>query len=81
MMGWGNHNYGMGWFGGIFMILFWAVVIAGIVFAISYLTTGKVGPAERSAGDPLKILQERYARGEIDTEEYEERRRVLHNGT
>ena len=81
MMGWGNHGYGMGWFGGIFMILFWAVIIVCIVFAIRYLTTGKVGPVERAGGDPLKILQERYARGEIDTEEFEERKRVLQSGT
>jgi putative membrane protein len=80
MGGWGNQGYGMGWFGGIFMILFWAVVIAGIIFAIRYLTTGKVGSEERSAGDPLKILQERYARGEIDTEEYEEKKKVLESG-
>jgi putative membrane protein len=80
MMGWGNQGYGMGWFGGIFMILFWVVVIAGIILAIRYLTTGKVGPSERTASDPLEILQERYARGEIDTEEFEERKRALQSG-
>jgi putative membrane protein len=79
MMGWGNQGCGMGWFGGIFMILFWVVVIAGIIYAIRHLASGKIGPSERSAGDPLKILQERYARGEIDTEEYEERMKVLEN--
>jgi len=78
MMGWGNHGYGMGWFGGIFMILFWAVVIVGIIFAVRYLTTGKKGVGERSARDPLEILQERYAKGEIDTEKFEEMKRVLH---
>ena len=80
MMGWGNHGSGMGWFGGIFMILFWAVVIAGIIFAIRYLVTGKEGLGERAARDPLEILKERYARGEIDTEEFEERKRVLQSG-
>lgn len=81
MMGWGNQGYGMGWFGGIFMILFWVVVIAGIIFAIRYLTTGKVGPGEESSREPLEILKERYARGEITTEEYEERKKVLESGT
>jgi len=59
MMGWGNHGYPMGWFGGIFMILFWAVVIAGIIFAIRYLVTGKESLGEsgaRSAGDPERTL-------------------------
>jgi putative membrane protein len=81
MMGWGNQGYGMGWFGGIFMILFWVVVIVCIVFAIRYLVTGKEGPVERSAREPLEILKERYARGEIDTEEYEERKRTLESGS
>jgi putative membrane protein len=81
MMGWGNQGYGMGWFGGIFMFLFWLVVIVAIVLAIRYLTTGKVSPSERAQSDPLKILQERYARGEIDTEEYEERKKALQSGT
>jgi putative membrane protein len=52
-----------------------------IVLAIRYLTTGKVSPSERAQSDPLKILQERYARGEIDTEEYEERKKALQSGT
>jgi putative membrane protein len=81
MMGWGNHGYGMGWFGGIFMILFWVVVIAGIIFAIRYLATGKGGDVIDSKQDPLELLRERYARGEIDTEEFEERKRTLQNRT
>jgi hypothetical protein len=35
------------------------------------------GQKRRVASSPLRILQERFARGEIDREEYEERRRVL----
>ena len=81
MMGWGNNGYGMGWYGGIFMILLWVVVIAGIIYAIRYLASGKVGPTERSARDPLEILKERYARGDIETEEYEERVKVLESGS
>jgi putative membrane protein len=81
MMGWGNHGYGMGWFGGIFVILFWAVILGCIILAIRYLVTGKKGPSERSARDPLEILKERYASGEIDTEEFEERKKVLQSGT
>ena len=81
MMGWGNHGYGMGWFGGIFMILFWVVVIAGIVFAIRYMATGKEGFSGKKGSDPLDILKKRYASGEIDTEEYEERKKVLQSET
>ena len=77
MMGWGNQGYGMGWFGGIFMILFWVLVLVGIVFSIRYLTTGKTTSFGKEGSDPLDILKKRYASGEIDTEEYEERRKVL----
>ena len=79
MMGWGNHGYGMGWFGGIFMVLFWVVVIAGIIYSIRYLATGKSATFGREGSDPLEILKKRYANGEIDTEEYEERKKVLEN--
>ena len=81
MMGWGNHDYGMGWFGGIFMILFWVVVIAGVIFVFRYLVAAKEGPGEKTARDPMEILKERYARGDISTEEYEERKGILQSGT
>ena len=81
MMGWGNQGCGMGWFGGIFMILFWVLVIAGIIYSIRYLVTGKSAASGREGSDPLEILQKRYASGEIDDEEYEERKRVLESGS
>ena len=66
------------------MVLFWAAVIIGIVLLIRYFTAGHggisasngVGPVSREQ-DPLEILKERFARGEIDTREYEERKKVL----
>jgi putative membrane protein len=84
MMGWGGQGYGMGGmggFGGIVMILFWGLIIVGIVLVITYFTAGQgVGPSNRSYSDPIQILRERYARGEIDTEEFEERRKILESG-
>jgi putative membrane protein len=78
MMGWGNHGYGMGGFGGIIMILFWGLIIVGVVFVIRYFTAGQGGrPSLSSERDPLQILRERYAKGEIDTEEFEERLKNL----
>jgi len=73
MMGWGNDAWGMGWFGGIFMVLFWVAVIAGVVLVVRSLTRDQ-GPQKP---DPLGILKERYARGEITTQEYEERKKKL----
>ena len=77
MMGYG---YGMSWMGGIFMIVVWVVVIVAIVFLIRWLVvasrTGVHSPThgEESA---LDILKKRYARGEIDKQEFEEKRRDL----
>ncbi len=81
-MGWGGHGYGWGmgsWTGGIFMILFWVVVIILIVIVIRQLTRHGLGsaPSETLKRDPVQILRERYAKGEIDTEEFEERMRTL----
>ncbi|MEX3007552.1 SHOCT domain-containing protein [Hoeflea sp. TYP-13] len=78
MMGWGGGWFGM-IFGPIFMILVLAVVIAVAVLIVRWIG----GPWQSSHGThqpmrtPLDILKERYARGEIDKEEYEERRRVI----
>jgi putative membrane protein len=79
-----HHPYMMGdggWLamvlGPIFMLVPLAVLIAVVVFVIRWAGgPWRAGdrPPERT---PLDILKERFARGEIDKEEYEERRRVL----
>jgi len=70
---------GMGWFGpgfgGIFMILFWGFIIAGIVAIVRWLAPPRqTEDPEKSAID---ILNERYAKGEINKEDYETMRREL----
>lgn len=74
----GDHMWGMGsgWmFGGFaMMFVFWAVVIALIVWAVRWTSDGKTGSKKNHA---LEILKERLARGEIDPAEFEERRKVL----
>jgi putative membrane protein len=79
MMWWGGGWYGM-IFGPLFMILVLAVVIAIAVLLVRWLGGPWHGttPHQRPPGRiPLDILRERFARGEIDREEFEERRRVL----
>ena len=76
MMG---HGYGMGWFGPILMIAFWIAVIVGIVFLIRWLVLAvRPGSHGTAAGESaLEILKKRYARGEINKEEFEQKKRDL----
>ena len=63
----------MGW-GGLWMVLWWALPIAGIVVLVMWLSRANNHQSEKSA---LDILKERYARGEIDQAEYEQKRSDL----
>ena len=71
--GWG----GGGGFGIVGMLLWWVLIVLGIVLLVKWLFSG--GPAGgRTTGDrALEILMERYARGEIDKKEFEEKKRDL----
>jgi putative membrane protein len=66
-------------FGSLMMILFWGGLILLIVLAVRYLGHGSAGGGERPAVGkaPLQILEERFARGEIDKEEFDQRKRAL----
>ena len=78
MMWWGGGWYGM-IFGPLFMILVLAVVIAVAVLLVRWLAGPWQGASHPvpPGRTPLDILRERFARGEIDKDEFEERRRVL----
>lgn len=69
MGNWGG--YGFGW---ILMIIFWVLLVLGSVALVRHLvsqkTTGK-------SNMPIDILKERYAKGEIDKKEFEEKKKDL----
>jgi putative membrane protein len=72
----GFGGWGMG-FGVVFMLLFWLLVILGILALIRWLQSqSSRNPGARDA-TPLEIVQQRYARGEIDKAEYEQKKRDL----
>lgn len=65
------------WFGGGFMWIFWIVLIVVIVWVIKVAADSGTKNNNRSDESPLGILKKRYARGEIDEQEYERRRKEL----
>lgn len=75
MHDWGGYG-GMG-FGMIFMLLFWALIILGIAALVRWLIAQQSQAAGSRDKTPVQILQERYARGEIDREEYLQKKRDL----
>lgn len=81
---WMGMGTGMGW-----SWLFGLLLLAGIVALIVLIVRLTAGGSGRSGGDQdpdvgrqraRAILDERYARGEIDTAEYEERLRIMRGG-
>ncbi len=77
MNDWGSYGgWGMG-FGMLFMLLFWVLIILGIVALIRWLMPQSSPGSGSRDKTPLEIVQERYARGEIDRDEYEQKKRDL----
>ena len=78
-MGSGYMGYGFGW---VFMILVWILIIVAIVAVIrwafgSHPSSSHPLPPPTPRKTALDILQERYAKGEIEREEFLERKRDL----
>ncbi len=86
--GWdrGWHMYDGGWmwwmpFHGILSLLLVAAVVVGVVFLIRWLWHGtEARPTAGSRREALELLDLRYARGEIDRDDYLQRKKDLAGG-
>lgn len=90
---WNGTGHGM-WPWGIMMGLFWLLVVGIVIFLVVYLARqwgegppqtaggppGGGEPPEPRRESPREILDRRYAAGEIDREEYEQRKADLESG-
>ena len=72
-------SWGGGWFGMIIMTAFWVLLIIGVIYLVKRLATSNRGRGFFPSGGSraLDILKERYARGEIDQKEFEEKKQAL----
>ncbi len=78
MISWGYWGLGLGIIGGLFMLLFWGLILAGLFLLVRRLWShASSGGSVAMHESPLDILQRRYARGEIGKEEYDRIRRDL----
>ena len=80
MMSTGMMNGGMGLgmvFNMILWIIFWILIIVGLVYLIKWIVLQTKKGGDMGEDTPLDILKRRYARGEIDREEFEEKKKEL----
>ena len=80
MMGYYDGGWGVGnWLAmSAMMLVFWGSVIVLVVWAARSFRSGDQQAGSRGAG-PDEVLAERYARGEIDDDEFQRRRELLHS--
>jgi len=74
MMYWGHpFSIGFGWVMAALMVICWGVIIALVIWGITRLSKH----SSRSESNALDIIKARYARGEINKEQFEELKKDL----
>lgn len=70
-------SLGFGW---VFMVLFWVLIIVGIVALVKWMGTSSSAGGRSGSGSESKaldILKARFASGEIDEQEFQKRKREV----
>jgi len=70
---WGNQ----GFMAGGFMWIFWIAVVVGLIFLVKWIVQQSKPGEGKAEEDSLEILKKRYARGEINKEEFGQKRKDL----
>ncbi len=71
-MMWGDH-----WMFGGLMWFFWVIVLGALIFLVWWIVRKSQLGASRREEDAMDILKKRYARGEIDREEFEQKKKDI----
>ena len=75
---------GVGWGGwllmSLMMLAFWTLIVVAVVAVVRSLRRDEDRPGYRGTSDARQLLDERFARGEIDADEYGKRRELLRAG-
>lgn len=79
---WLTGSWGMGWFGLIVTLLFWILVILGIIALVRWFVRAageknKLDTINGESSRAMEILKERYAKGEISRDEFESMKKDL----
>jgi putative membrane protein len=69
---WGNH-----WMFGGWMWVFWIAIIVGVFFLVKRLVQQSKPGEQKQEESPLEVLKKRYAKGEIDKDEFEQKKKDL----
>ena len=79
MQGWMINGWGAdyGLFGWLIMLFFWILIVVGAVYFVRWLVQQGGSKVSGTEETPLEILRKRYARGEIDKEQFESVKREL----
>ena len=83
MWGWPNmmggfFGGGLGWIGMIFGFIFFVAIVIGVILLIVWLVKRSgYGVTDKTSTHSLEILKERYAKGELTKEQYENMKKEL----
>ena len=78
-MMYGDYGMGMGIFGMIFMTLIWILVIVALIYLIQAIMNK--GGSSKEVETAEEVLKKRFAKGEMNKEEFEEAIAVLRRNT